>query len=404
MMFIDIFRHNMVRKLTKMKLPLPLSADSTDELYQSWLSFVEKSESGSVYYHNKSDLLYRINQLQNNQLLKQKYLKNTQLIFIDAESSNLEDPESWDHALNQINPKTKTLVCIAGLDIYLMRGDAWVFNYLMQKGIEMENSTFILFFTIDLLHPQFVQLFDKASTWIQRVIRIQLHTTKDTSVYLTHQALMWNMILSEKHRLLIETETAGGYFLFPKEALRYLRDNPQATDLEIINHREMEMRIQVVWRQLLPSEQSVMKKVVMGLPIIDPVEQHSLEFLTDTGWINKIHGKLQLAIPLIIKYIQNNTPHLNLDISLDGHIKLNEVPIDAQFSRVERSLMKLLIQNKGVLISRDQIAEIVGEGNEEYNDWAIDKAISRLRRKLTQLDIPSTLIKTVHGKGFVINY
>ena len=76
--------------------PLPLTYASYDELYGAWQRMVKTPESGSMYYHNKSDLLYRIHQLRTDSRLKNRYLKETMLHVIDVESENIEDPEGWE--------------------------------------------------------------------------------------------------------------------------------------------------------------------------------------------------------------------------------------------------------------------------------------------------------------------
>jgi DNA-binding response OmpR family regulator len=390
----------MSKKASKSAIPLPLTRESTDDLYTSWMSFAKTPESGSCYYHNKSDLLYRIHQLQTDNRF-QNYRKNVTIYVIDAESLNIEDPQGWDASFKKITSKKgQTLILIVGLDHFLIGGDAWVFHYLMKKEIELKNAGIILFFTIDFLHPQFVTVFDNASTWIRKTIRFPLHTPSDTVTYLTHQATIWKMPLPEKMRQSIVKQTTGGYFLLAKEALRYLRDNPDSKDHDIIHHREIRLRVEAIWRQLIASEQAVMKKVVLNAPITDPTELHSLEFLTDTGWINKINGKYSIAITLLASYIQTRANTIAFTVNSTGKIMLNSVPIDGLLSKAEKLLLTLLVSRQGEIVSRDMVAETLDGHNEDYNDWSIDKAISRLRKKLSSLEVTPTAIKTVHGKGF----
>jgi hypothetical protein len=85
------------------------------------------------------------------------------------------------------------------------------------------------------------------------------------------------------------------------------------------------------------------------------------------------------------------------DIYINGNVKTSE------FTEVERTVILKLLS--GELMTRDEIAKnAVGE--EEYTDYseaAIDKFVSRLRLKLSQLGVSKNYIKTIKGKGFKID-
>jgi len=55
------------------------------------------------------------------------------------------------------------------------------------------------------------------------------------------------------------------------------------------------------------------KKIIFGLPIVDPIEKHSLEFLLDTGWINKTNGKYNVFTKNDLLYSNKMTHSCSLD-------------------------------------------------------------------------------------------
>jgi len=382
--------------------PLPLTYASYDELYGAWQRMVKTPESGSMYYHNKSDLLYRIHQLRTDSRLKNRYLKETMLHVIDVESENIEDPEGWEDRLSSITNNPNTLIVILGMDHHLIRGDTWVFHYLMQKEIEYGNSAFLMVFTLDFLHPNYRAVFDSASTWIRRTIFTPLHTHADTLAYLKHQSSLWHMRLTPSRLQELADLTQGGYFLLPKEALRQSRDEPNITIPAIFSSREMHLRVESIWQQLLHSEQEVMKKIICRKKLGNPTETHSLDFLTRTGWLNYFSGRPKIAIPLLEKYLHTLTSHVELEYNDNHKLTLSGIPIDGQLTNAEKQLLKILVQNKGSLVRRDHIASLLGNQG-PYSDWSIDKTVSRLRHKFAALEINPALIKTVHGHGFVLN-
>ncbi len=386
------------------RIPLPLSAESNDALYGSWRKFALIPETGSCYYYNKADLLYRITQLHNDPWLSTKYLKNIRIFVIDADTI-LDDEESgnWEQALKMVRKgQTHTLILILGMDRYLQTGNASIFHFLMRRQIELETVSMLLFFLMDCTHPSYRHVFDTASVWTRNVLRYPLHSSADTRTYLKHQAAMWHVKLKPETLETIAQHTAGGNFFLPKEALRYLREHPNCSHTDLFHHHEMTMRLDIMWRGLLSSEQEVMKKVLAGTQVTDPVEKHSLSFLTDTGWINTISGRNIIAIPLLSEFISHMQPKIRIQYQKPGTILLNGVAVNAALSQSDQKLLRAFVQSDGAVLSRDAIARILSGDNDEYSDWAIDKALSRLRKSLGALNIPPGIIHTVHGKGFRI--
>ena len=67
----------------------------------------------------------------------------------------------------------------------------------------------------------------------------------------------------------------------------------------------------------------------------------------------------------------------------------------------EFSLLELLMQRAGSLVSRDDLYKEVLGMTFEHSDRSIDVHISRLRQKLADHTAPVALIKTVRGRGYL---
>jgi len=65
--------------------------------------------------------------------------------------------------------------------------------------------------------------------------------------------------------------------------------------------------------------------------------------------------------------------------------------------------MLILLHSKDKLISRDVIARAVWEDkwHEKYSNWAIDRLVYRIRKKLRSIGIKDELLRTVKKKGFI---
>lgn len=88
------------------------------------------------------------------------------------------------------------------------------------------------------------------------------------------------------------------------------------------------------------------------------------------------------------------------DIFLDGEkhmVYVKDEPCDLTFKEYE--LLKLLIQNQGIVMSRDVIMERIWGINFEGESRTLDVHIKTLRQKLKSA---GSLIKTVRNVGYMI--
>jgi DNA-binding response OmpR family regulator len=67
----------------------------------------------------------------------------------------------------------------------------------------------------------------------------------------------------------------------------------------------------------------------------------------------------------------------------------------------EHDLLLAFIQNQGVVLSRDQICELVANRHWRPDDRSIDVLVAKLRRKLGDESRNPALIKTVRGRGYI---
>lgn len=74
----------------------------------------------------------------------------------------------------------------------------------------------------------------------------------------------------------------------------------------------------------------------------------------------------------------------------------------ARLTAMEFAMLKVLLQNPNVVLSRDQILDLVHGETTYVADRAIDVHIARLRRKIERDPAEPEFIKTVRGEGYVL--
>src|SRR3990167_9341979 len=97
------------------------------------------------------------------------------------------------------------------------------------------------------------------------------------------------------------------------------------------------------------------QKIALGKNV-DEVD----EYLLGVGMVKTVGSSYQLFTPLLAQYIKENMP-----------IKL---------PAKEAKLFKLLKNNMGKVVSKDEIFSTVWPNSEDATDWALDALIYRLRK------------------------
>lgn len=85
---------------------------------------------------------------------------------------------------------------------------------------------------------------------------------------------------------------------------------------------------------------------------------------------------------------------LTVDLA-SAEVKVNGIPV--ALTRKEIDLLMLLIQNKGIILSKEQILDKVWGFNYDGDPRTVDTHIKRLREKLHD---EKRLIKTMRGRGY----
>lgn len=119
----------------------------------------------------------------------------------------------------------------------------------------------------------------------------------------------------------------------------------------------------------------------------------------------KVVGETDEVKGEVIIREENDRFEISKDISIDRRayevFKKNRATGD-YLTEIEFKILDLLIQNKGKIVDREQIAKVTWGDNYtiQYSDWAIDKTVSRIRQKIKDAK-PYKTILTFKKRGFL---
>lgn len=119
--------------------------------------------------------------------------------------------------------------------------------------------------------------------------------------------------------------------------------------------------------------------------------------LIKTGLIDP--SGMKLTVELLRDYLNLDSAKLPPMRDPNSELIVDGVVIDGKLSGREESVLRMLVDNEGKLITRDNLIECAW-GSGDVSDWAIDSLISRLRKRLKQLGVTSRLT-TKKGSGYI---
>ena len=105
--------------------------------------------------------------------------------------------------------------------------------------------------------------------------------------------------------------------------------------------------------------------------------------------VNKLVGKIEDEKRKVYVY-------KNVEINTEKHI-ITEDGLELELSKKEYDLMLYLMENKGIVVTREKILDKVWSSNYYSGDRSVDVYIAKLREKIKSL---AKDIKTVKGVGY----
>lgn len=110
----------------------------------------------------------------------------------------------------------------------------------------------------------------------------------------------------------------------------------------------------------------------------------------------------EATAPIVLNALK--TPSLRMDLAAK-RVWVMETEIDPPLSVAQYTMLELLYENAGNVVSRDQVVETVWSEEEAggVSEQAIDALARRLRERIAEIDSNNKYVETVRGHGFRLN-
>lgn len=115
-----------------------------------------------------------------------------------------------------------------------------------------------------------------------------------------------------------------------------------------------------------------------------------------------LKAKIEAILRRTYKYTVNHTIYLQSDLAYESHTStLYHRNQKIELTKLENKVLSVLIEHRGVIISRNQLMDALWNTNEFISDNTLNVLISRLRSKLKDI-CDDEVIYTKKGQGYYI--
>lgn len=404
----------------KTSYPLVITQQFQKEAIK-WMTAIKRRENVMVTFFPKTDRLIRIQQFIDDHKKLQDILKDKSKYTFQVLEFTLHNIEgkqdlynAISHQLNHSNSSAKSL-SFDGWMKYFKQNKVnlvliipqieklWsVEGHAIQTALSYMLNELVPFVTIlsfaetDITHPTIHPYLSDSMRLYENIFSYPLYQKQDAIVFMKYLEHKWSLQLKDNIRNRVFKD-CGGQFWLLKEAIRQC----DADSFPMYPGEGLKFRINIIYKNLLNSEQSVIRKMIRHKKDLTIEEQHSFNYLKKMRFFDE---KGICTIKLFIDYLNQIDQTKTKLVLQENHLILNQVPIEKFFSRKEYRVIKILIEKQGEIVTRDEIARFIWPTNTEkhYSDWAIDQLIARTRRRLAQLSLSPKLLQSIRGKGYLL--
>lgn len=259
----------------------------------------------------------------------------------------------------------------------------------------------LVFFERNIFYKSIASELGKNSLLMRDIIVIPAYDRDESEYFLKSLAKEWKMKVDNKiYRQILDQ--FSGYLWLLRESMRYIREHNDTDIKHILNSPGIQLRINTIYNLLTEDEKEALAEICIGNPNI--VNQQYIKYFLQIKLIEQKQNSYKLSIKPL-ESLLNRIKVINYLYSKDELVFFKGKDISLNFSSQELRVLKLLINNRNKLVSREKIGEAIWQKDsfDKYSDWAIDKLISRLRNTLIKLGLPQNSIITKKGQGLIIN-
>jgi hypothetical protein len=299
------------------------------------------------------------------------------------------------------------LTCLLSPSIY--------FNLERFLSVDKTKITYLFLTNLNLLNKNNLMKFHNLKYAITRNIIFFPLFPKKEAFYMMDVICLDQLRLSKKLPLKIKEilyEQFNGHPQLLKYSLYHLKEDNIIFDEEkVVNALFSYFQLQVICSDILNSLGEEEKKIIEGVVRDEnfKIKEFSLEafeYLVNLNLLIKTQKKIRVFGKFFKKFILNQGEKNKLFYDkANKKIFYGEVSCEGEFTQQEFKVLAYFLEKQNELVTRDEVAKAMWGSlyyQEKYSDWAIDKIISVIRKKLQKIGFDPENLQTIKKRGFIL--
>jgi hypothetical protein len=271
---------------------------------------------------------------------------------------------------------------------------------LHQGLIDRSGFGVVIFFESDVYRREIQEVLQESHKFLQNVMLFPAYSLTESFLFVKTLAEEWKMKISETEIKKI-VNRCGGFLWVLREGLRLRRDRGEIDWQNLISESGMQFRLDHIYSLLSDREKESLAECCFG--DADKASKEDRDYFIKMGLVRVVGRRHKLGLGLLESRVRQELITQSFMV-LCKDIYYRGDKITSWFSVSEFEVMKLLIDKKGEIVEKEEIAEAMWGKSwpDKYSDWAIDKLMSRLRKVMVSYGLPKKMITTKKGQGFII--
>lgn len=313
---------------------------------------------------------------------------------IGSESHEIENLEAFTARLKLHVKEGKEPVFFVSIPSTLSDENLKLFFELATQILFVAPSRIHILLCVEMRwdYQTYSNLVRDFNTLFQHTSIVPTARNEEVEHLVRHFCLEWKYPLSDAVISHLVKES-GGIFLYAKYGLRTLISENIRTLRDAISllrsHSYFTKRLDYFLSRVPETQRLLITRIANHETVEDSRET---ELLLELGLIRRNTNHFEIRAPFITEKFANT----------QGSIDVRSiVELSYAFSHREKTLVVGFIDAASHELSRDELATMLGKGDGEVSDWAIDQAVSRVRKKLQSIpELRSWQLMSKKKKGF----
>lgn len=331
-----------------------------------------------------------------------KGISDINFFFIDLDKNEeilaLEIKKIFKQVVKCVNKGNRIVILVNNADKLLVNASLFS-RFIDIYNLNAMQVKFLLIINREVEELGSLKLLSKLG--ISEFKYIPLRGDADIEILVNNEEI-WNTYKVDSRVREKVVRLSGGYSALARALLSIGNSEPDYflgnSNAELSQNPKISNWFELLYDSLGAKSKLALNQYLLGVPL----QGISLtQYLYHTGGLTVTSMNLKIFSPLFKEWLLTKLV-ANPEIDFEGvMIKRNGIDVRSILSNQEYLALRLLISKRGKIVSKEDISKAIwfDDWSQKYSDWALDKLIFSIRKKLL---LDKSFLINVRKKGYLL--